>query len=61
MGNETDEMQQMLHLLMCSNLIDIEGLIAVTGIHLRPENPTHYRSVTHPELFQQLIDGYERI
>lgn len=61
MGNETDEVQQMLHLLMCSNAIDIEGLIAVTGIFLQPNNPTPYRSVTHPEVFQKLIDGYERV
>ncbi|RAJ10262.1 DUF1593 domain-containing protein [Arenibacter echinorum] len=61
MGNETDEVQQMHHLLMCSNAIDIEGLIAVTGIFLQPSNPTAYRSVTHPELFQKLIDGYEKV
>lgn len=61
MGNETDEMQQMHHLLMCSNTIEIEGLIAVTGIFLQPSNPTAYRSVTHPELFQKLIDGYEKV
>ena len=30
MGNEPDEMQQMMHLLMYSNEIDIEGLISVT-------------------------------
>jgi hypothetical protein len=34
MGNEPDEMQQMVHLMMYNNEIDLEGLIAVTGIWL---------------------------
>ncbi|MFY0651776.1 MAG: DUF1593 domain-containing protein [Cyclobacteriaceae bacterium] len=37
MGNEPDEMQQITHLLMYNNEIDIEGLIAVSGIWLRPD------------------------
>ena len=61
MGNEPDEMQQMVHLLMYSNVIDIEGLISVTGVHLQPSNPHPYRSITHPELFHRLIDGYEKV
>ena len=61
MGNEPDEMQQMMHLLMYSNEIDIEGLISVTGTHLKPDNVHPYRSVTHPELFLKLIDGYEKV
>jgi hypothetical protein len=61
MGNEPDEMQQMMQLLMYANEIDIEGLISVTGIHLHPDKPRPYRSVTHPELFYKLIDGYEKV
>ena len=61
MGNEPDEMQQMMQSLMYANVIDIEGLISVTGIHLHPEKPRPYRSVTHPELFYKLIDGYEKV
>jgi hypothetical protein len=61
MGNEPDEEQQMIHLLMCHNEFDLEGLIAVTGIHLQPANRDPYRRVVHPELFHRLIDGYDRI
>lgn len=62
MGNEPDEMQQMTHLLMYNNEIDIEGLIAVTGIWLRPgfEGPA-YRKRLHPYLFYKLIDGYSEV
>ena len=61
MGNEPDEEQQMLHLLMCANEIDVEGLIAVTGKYLRPEDKNPYRQKLHPELFTRLIDGYAKI
>ncbi|GAB5562678.1 MAG: DUF1593 domain-containing protein [Synoicihabitans sp.] len=53
MGNEPDEEQQMVHLLMYANELDIEGLIAVTGKYLRKD--------PQPELFFHLIDGYDRI
>ena len=53
MGNEPDEEQQMVHMLMCSNEFDVEGLIAVTGKYLR-RNP-------RPDLFMKLIDGYENV
>ena len=53
MGNEPDEEQQNIHLLVCSNEIDIEGLIAVTGIFLRT-NP-------RPDLYFKLIDAYEKV
>ena len=36
MGNEPDEMQQMIHMITCSNEFDIEGLIAVTGTGQSP-------------------------
>ena len=62
MGNEADEMQQMIHLMVCNNEFEIEGLIAVTGIHLRPGHPYgDYRSVTHPELFIEIIDAYAKV
>ena len=37
MGNEPDEMQQILHLIMYNNEFDLEALIAVTGKWLRPD------------------------
>jgi hypothetical protein len=61
MGNEPDEVQQMLHLLMYSSELDLEGLIAVSGKHLRPEDSRPYRRVLHPELFHELIDGYKQV
>lgn len=53
MGNEPDEEQQMVHLLMYANELEIEGLIAVTGKFLRKD--------PQPELFFHLIDGYDRV
>ncbi|TVZ14925.1 nucleoside hydrolase-like domain-containing protein [Maribacter sp. MAR_2009_72] len=61
MGNEPDEEQQMLHLLMYANEIEIEGLIAVTGAALNPYHPDVSKRVTQPELFHHLIDGYEKV
>ncbi len=61
MGNEPDEEQQMLHLLVCSDRIEIEGLIAVTGWHLRPEDRRPYRRKLHPYLLHRLIDNYEEV
>ena len=34
MGNEPDEEQQMVHMLMYSNMFDLEGLIACSGKYL---------------------------
>jgi hypothetical protein len=62
MGNEPDEMQQMVHLMMYNNKIDLEGLIAVTGIWLRPDfDGPAYRKRLHPDLFHQIIDGYAEV
>ncbi len=61
MGNEPDEVQQILHLLMCSNQVELEGLLAVTGKFLRPDHKEPYRRIVHPELFHQLIDGYAQV
>lgn len=53
MGNEPDEEQQMMHMLMYANEFDIEGLIAVTGKYLR-KGP-------RPDLFYKLIEGYDNV
>jgi Protein of unknown function (DUF1593) len=63
MGNERDEEQQIIHLLMYSNELDLEGLIAVSGIFLnsnyRVTNP--YKGILHPELFDTLVTGYSKV
>ena len=62
MGNEPDEMQQMIHMITCSNEFEIEGLIAVTGKYLHPNsNLGEYNRVTHPELFMDIIDAYAEV
>ena len=61
MGNEPDEEQQMVHMITCSNEFDLEGLVAVTGIFLRPESKIEYRQRLHPELFHTIIDAYEKV
>ena len=61
MGNEPDEIQQMMHLLICSNEIQLEGLISVTSAIIRPESPHVYRRVVHPELFHRLIYAYAQV
>lgn len=62
MGNEPDEMQQMIHMIACSNEFEIEGLIAVTGKYLRPDSHLgEYNRVTHPELFHAIIDEYSLV
>jgi hypothetical protein len=61
MGNEPDEVQQMIHMITYSNEFDIEGLIAVTGKYLRPGSPHgDYHQITHPELFIDIIDSYAK-
>ena len=61
MGNEPDEEQQMMHMLMCSNEFDLEGLIAVTGKYLHPAMKLPYKQIVHPELFIKLIEGYQKV
>jgi len=61
MGNEPDEEQQMMHMLMYCNEFDLEGLVAVTGKYLQPESNNPYKRVLHPELFTHLIDGYLKV
>jgi len=61
MGNEPDEEQQMIHMLVCSSEFDLEGLLAVSGKFLRPESKEVYKQTLHPELFFRLLDGYEKV
>ena len=51
MGNEPDEMQQMMHMLMYSNEMDLEGLIAVSGyaLHSERQRPDGSFGEVHPE------------
>jgi hypothetical protein len=53
MGNEPDEEQQMMHLLVCANEVELEGLIAVTGKYLRKK--------PRPDLFRKLVGGYAQV
>jgi hypothetical protein len=61
MGNEPDEEQQMIHMLVNCNEFELEGLIAVTGKFLNEHSSNEYKRVVHPELFHKLIDGYEKV
>lgn len=60
MGNEPDEEQQMTHMLMYSNMFDLEGLIACSGKYLH-DGRDGFKGEVHPELFHKLIDGYEAV
>jgi len=60
MGNEPDEEQQMMHLLMYANMVDLEGLIACSGKYLHADRTDH-RTNVHPELFHRLVDGYAKV
>ena len=60
-GNEHDEMQQMAHMLVNSNEFDLQALILVAGKWLHPGMKNPYRQKLHPELFHELIDGYEKV
>lgn len=61
MGNEPDEEQQMMHMLMYASEFDLEGLIAVSGKYLQPAAKDPYRQKLHPELFNHLIEGYSKV
>ena len=60
MGNEPDEEQQMTHLLMYANRVELEGLIACSGKYLHADR-TDGRVDAHPELFHRLVDGYAKV
>ncbi len=59
-GHDPDDEQQIVHMLMCSNEFDLEGLIAVTGRYFRPD-PKDTVKILMPELFDFIIDGYEKV
>jgi hypothetical protein len=52
-GNEPDDSESMVRLLLYSNDIDIEGLVAATSRH-RPRDP-------RPELIEQRISAYGQV
>jgi hypothetical protein len=60
MGNEPDEEQQMTHLLMYANMVDLEGLIACSGKYLHADR-TDGRVNVRPDLFHRLVDGYAQV
>ena len=60
MGNEPDEEQQMTHLLMYANMVDLEGLIACSGKYLHADR-TDGRTKVRPDLFHKLVDGYAQV
>ncbi len=49
-GNEPDDQMSLVRLLLYSNELDIEGLIATTS--------TWQKTATHPETMRQLIEAY---
>lgn len=60
MGHDPDDEQQIMHLLVYANEVEIEGLIAVTGRYFRP-NPTERVKDLRPYLFHHFIDGYRLV
>ncbi|MBD0285573.1 MAG: DUF1593 domain-containing protein [Flavisolibacter sp.] len=52
-GNEPDDFMSMVRLMLYSNQIDIEGLIASTSIHQSKK--------VSPELIEKVIRGYEKV
>ncbi len=61
MGNEPDEEQQMVHMLMYANEFELEGLLAVTGKFLSPSHKNPKKQKVRPDLFHKLIDGYAKV
>lgn len=60
MGNEPDEVQQMVHMMMYANEFNIEGLIAVSGKYLHSAHHLPERTRLYPDLFHMIIDAYEK-
>ena len=52
-GNEPDDSQSMVRLMLYSNQIDIEGIIASTSVHQKLH--------VSPELIQKVIGAYEKV
>src|SRR5438270_2066885 len=52
-GNEPDDFMSMVRLMLYTNQIDIEGIIASTSIHQSKK--------VSPELIEKVIRGYEKV
>ena len=52
-GNEPDDFMSMVRLMLYTNLIDIEGLIASTSIHQSKK--------VSPELIEKVINAYGKV
>jgi hypothetical protein len=50
---DPDDSQTLIRLLLYSNQIDIEGLIATTSVHQKTR--------VAPETFRKIIDGYSKV
>jgi hypothetical protein len=59
-GHDPDDEQQIVHLLVCANEVEIEGLITTTGRFFRP-NPTDSTKWLMPHLLHGIIDGYAQV
>jgi hypothetical protein len=53
MGADPDDEQSLVRLLLYSNQIDIEGLVATTSVH--------QRHALHPEFIRRIIDAYGQV
>jgi len=51
--NEPDDTQSLVRLLLYSNVLDIEGLVATTSIHLQDR--------VAPETIRRVVDAYEKV
>ncbi len=61
MENEPDETQQLVHLLLYANRLDLEGLIACTS-NARSSDTMDLRTQRlYPERIHKLIDGYAKV
>ena len=63
MLNEADDSQTMVRLLVYSNKMDIEGLIAVSSCHqyLGKNDPNPVRNGVHPEEIEKYIKAYGQV
>jgi len=52
-GNEPDDQMSLVRLLLYSNELDIEGLIATTS--------TWQKTATHPEMMHKLVEAYGQV
>ncbi len=61
--NEADDSQTLVRLLMYTNKIDIEGLIAVSSCHQYKgkKDPDPNRNTVHPKEIIKYIDAYEKV